>query len=225
MKTHVRLKHFILFCGIMVVTLGLASVVFASPIVDVELIDVGSSVPYNGVYAGFYTLTIDGVEVPAVCDDYNTHVSVGLTWQAVIYSYQDIEDGTANTKFSDPDKYSQIGWLFSQMFSADPNSQARYQAAIWNIMAPGAITMDAEAQAYYDAAMAYSDFDYTHIMQVLTPDPHSASQEYLIPSTTPEPGTFILLGAGLLGLVALGNKRRLSLGPSQEEQKTPPYVC
>ncbi len=177
----------------------LPSVVLAS---SVNFIGVADSEIRDGVYAGLYELEIDGVLTFGMCDDLNTHVAD--SWEGFIFDYEEIMAG-APVKFSGPEKYSQAGYLFSLLDELSFSEQADVNLAVWEIMAPESVTtMTSAAQSYYDNATSglWDYYDYSRIMMVLTPNPLDASQEYLIPySAVPEPGSFILIGFGLLGLV------------------------
>lgn len=184
--------------------------------VPVELVGVSDSVPYEGVYAGFYELNIDGTTTLAMCDDVLTSMSIGDTWEGVWYTKSDVDAG-ASVKFSGADqsvRYSQAGWLFSQAASVAPQERARIQAAVWNIMTPSGIAMDATAQSYYDSATGglYDAFLWENIMRVLTPNPFGAAQEMFVeaPEVTavPIPSAFLLFGSGLVGAIGIGRRRK-----------------
>ena len=110
-----------------------------------------------------------------------------------------------------PAIYSQAGYLFSLALSADYTNQADIDNAIWKIMDPGVTLANANATAYFNTATsgAYDMFDWSAYMQVLTPEPSSASQEFLIPvAPVPLPAAAWLFGSGLFGLGALARRRR-----------------
>ena len=183
--------------------------VFSST-VGVELVGVSDSVPYGGAYAGFYELKIDGTTTLAMCDDVATSISIGDTWEGIWYAQADVDAG-ANVKFSGPDqsvRYSQVGWLFGQTASAVPTERARIQAAVWNIMTPGGIAMDATAQGYYDTATSglYDAFVWPTGMRVLTPDPFGSAQEMLV--TVPLPAAFYLFGFGIVGITLISRRKK-----------------
>ncbi len=184
--------------------------VFSST-VDVELVGVADSVVYEGARAGFYELKIDGNTTLAMCDDIGTVMSLGDTWRGVWYTQADIDAG-ANVKFSGSDqsvRYSQAGWLFEQTDLVMPNERARIQAAIWNIMTPGGIAMDATAQNYYDSATSglYDSFVWPDGMRVLTPNPLGAAQEFFA-TVVPVPAAFPLFVSGLIGVVGIGRRKK-----------------
>jgi len=187
-----------------------------SSMVSAELIGVSDSVPYEGDYAGFYKLKFNGVTTLAMCDDVGTSMSIGDTWEGIWYTKADVDAG-ANVKFSGSDqsaRYSQAGWLFEQTDLVMPNERARIQAAIWNLMIPGGIAMDATAQNYYDSATSglYDAFYWGDSMRVLTPYPFGVAQEFFVAvasvPTVPIPAAILLFGSGFMGIVLVGRRKK-----------------
>jgi len=179
--------------------------------VPVELTGISDSVPYERVYAGFYEIKTNGNTTLAMCDDIGTSMNIGDTWEGVWYTKPDVDTG-ANVKFSGSDqsvRYSQAGWLFSQAASVIPAERARIHAAVWNVMTPGGIAMDAAAQGYYDFATSglYDAFPWENVMRVLTPDPFGAAQEMFV-ATIPIPATLYLFGSGILGVACVGRRKK-----------------
>ena len=179
--------------------------------VTVTLTGVGEAQVRNGVYAGKYELTVDGTTVLAMCDDRLTEVSIGDSWDAMFYTFSDIQSG-APVKFASGgiQKYSQAGYLFSLLDGVSLSDRADINLAIWEIMSPGSTTLTTAAQTYYNTATsgAYDAFDFSGIMRVLTPTPLSASQEYLAP--IPLPAAVWLFGSGLIGMIAVARRKNYS---------------
>ena len=174
---------------------------------SVTLMDVANSQNRDGFYAGFYTLKVNGQGILAMCDDFTTNTTPGQSWTANIYSYSDINSGAG--KFGpNPVLYSQAGYLFSQAQSADYTNQADINNAIWKIMDPGVTLANANATTYYNTATsgAYDTFNWSAYMQVITPVPPSASQEFLAP--VPVPAAIWLLFSGAAGLFGTAWRRR-----------------
>jgi len=181
---------------------------------SVQLVGTASSQNRGGALAGFYSLTIDGTPLLAMCDDRDTHVNVGDIWTADVYGYSTINGGGG--KFGPaPVKYSQVGYLFSLAPSASATDQASIDEAIWKIMTP-TVSISPAAQPYYTSATdgTHDSFDYTNFMQVVTPRPHTASQEYLIvpgqvpPASVPLPSALWLLLSGAAGLFGIARQQR-----------------
>jgi hypothetical protein len=170
--------------------------------VTVQFIGPGTSVPYHGVYAGYYNATVNGVPTIVMCDDFTTEIHNGESWLANEFTYADVTGG-ASTKFSSTAKYSEAGWLYSQTASATPSNRAQIQGAIWNVMTPGSVVMDSLAQWYYNQAIdgSHDNFNWSNVMVVLTPNPFMAGQEFLTPTPVPLPASICLFGSGVLGLI------------------------
>jgi hypothetical protein len=200
------------------VLLGLATVADAA---SVTFNGVANSVNRGGVYSGFYSLTIDGLGILGLCDARYSQVNPPVTWTADILTYTNIQSGAVG-KFNSPStpatlaKYSQAGWLYSQIGTLAPNDyagQADIQEAIWKIMSPAYGLVGAGAAAWYAAATggAHDSFNWSGVMRVVTPDPlvHQSIdvQEFLIgPGMTtvvPVPAAAWLFGSalGFLGWV------------------------
>lgn len=187
-----------------------AVVAFASAVAHastVQYINTASSEIRNGAFAGFYTLKIDGQSVLAMCDDRYTSTNTTSSWNANIYGYSTINGGGG--KFGpNAVAYSRAGWLFSQAPSASSTNQASIDEAIWKVMNPG-LVITAPAQTYYALATngTHDSYNWSSDMLVVTPDPFSASQEFLItpgsvpPSSVPLPSAMWLLISGAAGLV------------------------
>jgi len=179
--------------------------------------NVANSVDRGGVYSGFYSLTLDTESILGLCDSRNSFVNPPITWTADIRSYADIQSGAVG-KFNSPStaatlaKYSQSGWLFSQigtLLPTDYNGQADIQEAIWKIMTPAYVLVGGGAAAWYASATdtTHDAFDWTGVMRVVTPNPASQSsidvQEFLVGPVVPVPAAVWLFGSalGLMGWV------------------------
>lgn len=171
-------------------------------LVTVELVGVGDSIPYHGVWSGYYIAKVNGVEKRVVCEDFTTWVNLGQIWQAYEYTYADIQAG-ASTKFLGAQKYSEVGWLFSQMAAETPVARAQMQGAMWNIMSTGSVAMDSSAQSYYNQATngTHNAFDFSGVVKVLTPNPYRSGQEFFVETApVPLPTGMLLLMSGLVGV-------------------------
>lgn len=176
--------------------------------VPVQLVDTVGSVTRNGVREGLYTLNIAGQEVLGMCDDFNTHVHIGQTWTADVYTYADVQSGSG--KFASLTnalvRYSEVGWLYGQM-STSASHNANIQEAVWKVMGASP-PMSTNGNSWYALATsgAHDAFDWSGTMKVVTSNPFSAAQEYLIPGV-PIPPAVWLFGSGLVGLVGVARRR------------------
>ncbi|MEJ2688165.1 MAG: VPLPA-CTERM sorting domain-containing protein [Gammaproteobacteria bacterium] len=185
----------------------------AASAATLSLVNTGTALARDGVYAGLYNISIDGKVTPAMCDDWNTEVP-NHSWTATGYTYAEIING-APVKFAGTaglTGYKEAGWLFSQLPTVSQSDQADINLAVWKIMSNPTIQMNSTATTWYDRALGHSDFNFSHSMMVWTPNPRCASQEFLTPLTTPPsavplPAAVWLFGSGLVGLVAVGRRR------------------
>ena len=181
-----------------------------------------NSVDRGGVYTGFYGLQLDAETILGLCDA--RYSEVGTTWTADIRSYAEIQAGAVG-KFNSPStpaslaRYSQAGWLFSQIGTLAPTDyagQADIQEAIWKIMAPGYTLVGSGASSWFTAATSgfYDGFNWSGVMRVVTPNPLIQNsvdlQEFLVGpgiAVVPVPAAAWLFGSAL-GVLALGRRRR-----------------
>lgn len=168
-------------------------------LVDVQFVGPGTSIPYYGVYAGYYQAKINDILDFVMCDDVTRIIYSGNTWKAQELTYADMQNGK-NGKFADLKKYSQASWLFDQTDEAAPFLRAQMQAAIWTIMSPTAgVTLDPLAQSYFAEATngTHNAQNWSNVMTVLAPAPSNSGQEFLRHASVPEPGSVLLFGSGL----------------------------
>jgi hypothetical protein len=201
----------------------LAASVAANAASTVTFNNVANSVDRGGVYAGFYELTLDAQALLGLCDSVNAQINPPITWTADILTYADIQAGGVG-KFNSPStaatlaKYSQAGWLFSQIGTLAVNDyagQADIQEAIWKIMVPGYALVGAGAGAWFTSATdtTHDAFDWSAVMRVVTPNPLNQQtvdvQEFLIgpdPTVVPVPAAAWLF-ASAIGLMGLARRR------------------
>jgi hypothetical protein len=180
---------------------------------DVSLTGVGGA-SQGGVYVAPYYLSINGgASVEAICNDYTHEVYVGETWKATIETFSSL----AGARFGSGlfQQYSEAAWLFTQ-FLANPSKAGDINFAIWALFSPtqtqgntsgwtaGAQSAFAAAQLWFSQNCSGSTDTCKGIdlanFEIITPTDLSATgpQEYIV--MTPEPGSIVLLGMGVLFL-------------------------
>ncbi|RMG31291.1 MAG: hypothetical protein D6721_01605 [Gammaproteobacteria bacterium] len=186
--------------------------------VTAKLTGVSDAVVIDGVYTGYYDLQVDGTNLLALCDDYETSMSLGDTWQATWLTRADVLAGKGKFNASrGVQAYNEVGYLFSLLDGTNRWKRAQIHLAIWKIMSPTSLDLDDEplARSYYLEATsgAHDNFDWSGVMRVLTPLPGYHVQEYLAAAPTPanhsvpEPGMLWLLLPGLGLVFRLGRRR------------------
>ncbi len=165
--------------------------------------------------------------IAVMCDDYIHGGGAGQSWEANI---TDLGSGnlmlTRFNKFvSGPNalapllQYDEAGWILLQTQTTPSNEWQAMNYAVWHLFDPNS-PLIGDAQAWLDAAAQEgrlgfpgTDFNKVYIVTPINqydPDPNSI-QEFLYigqdPSgsgiagtSTPEPGTLLLLGTGILAV-------------------------
>jgi hypothetical protein len=198
-----------LFCGaILSAGTVTVSVQSADPIVPVPA--------ENGAPAGPYTLNVDGNSVLAMCmDDFR---GADGTWTANVTSLANpdlsntVLGNNANVfgyQVDSRQMYSMEAYLFEQLIKPGAD-RADIQLAAWALMDPDTFnnllgSNNAAAEYYLGAALENISTVNTAAFEILS-DVGGTHQEFM--TSTPEPGSLALLGAGLLAAGATRFLRR-----------------
>ena len=188
---------------------------------NMTLTGAGSNAPY-GVYVGPYTATINGTPTQVICDDYSHDSYIGESWTANVSSFPSLSD-VRFTSGNETQNYDEAAYLANILFDVSSNKSEAdaLQYAIWYIFDPVDVqnavgnrsffsdATDVNGVAYWlnDAsAQTFTAGEFSNIL-FYTPASGGNPQEFIV--RTPEPGTVLLLGLGLVGVFLF--KRRLHL--------------
>jgi len=188
--------------------------------VSMQLTGVGSGAVMGGVYTSPYTGTVDRSTVKIYCDDFLTDVGIGQTWTANATNFTAFDGATGplkNLKFDTSASlatqladYETVAYLVEQIAGIDQSSSAgktktgELSFAIWAVFDPAAldsISGTNKTNAIADLAAARSALpsltpDQFANIEIYTPNPLNASQEYFV--DVPEPATASLAAMGMV---------------------------
>jgi hypothetical protein len=176
----------------------------------------------SGVYQGGYAggpraVTIDGLPAELVCDDFVGDVSVGQVFTATVSTF----DTLSGVRFQQATPaatlqlYDEAGFLYDQTLAAPSSEWGNLQYALWAVFdpavesLPGFTTTGATPSSYWlnlAQTQTYTPDEFSNVV-IYTPT-DGKTQELIGSVTTPEPGSVVLLGAGLLLIAVLRYKLR-----------------
>ena len=198
------------FGSIVVMLLAMLFVSVQAHADSLTLTGVGPGNTFNGpggeVYAYPYVFTLNGqANVDMMCDDYADEIYIGENWQANLQTASQAAAsnymGVGGNVLGD---YNEAAWLYTQL---NGSNDVAINAAIWSIFDPS-VTPDLNSQenGLLTAAAGYSgvttagvEFETPILGTQTTGD--GRPQQFIV--ATPESPTSLMLGADLLGMLAL----------------------
>jgi len=174
--------------------------------VSIQFVGLGGQ-NQNGVYTYPYYLTINnGPWTPMICDDFSDHSGVGDAWQANITDLS--SHNVSGTMFGDLTKYEEAAYLLLHINNNNSDQWGNINWAIWTIFDPGIDPGPGNQDGvnYWlnlaeAADLSNVDFSGVEIVTPTTP----GYQEFMY--VTPEPGTLLMIGGGLLAFWARCRQR------------------
>jgi hypothetical protein len=165
-----------------------------------------------------------GTPIEMMCDDAQTEIYVGYSWDANAYSLTaadlpDLKFASEGSASKMLDEYEVAADIESGVETGGINA-GEGNAAVWSIFDPSfntSVDHSAITAILNNAQTAVNtgDLNFSGIT-IYTPSPLKSSQEFIEgivttnypPTSTPEPATFAMLGGGLLVLGLFGRRKR-----------------
>ena len=164
----------------------------------------------NGEY-GPYSMSLNGTPTQMICFSAANWISSGETWNVVGYNINQV-GGITGAFAGSAAQYNELGNLGSELYAKPGN--ADLQIAIWSVLGlNGPFTpTSGSKQDLQDAYNAVVNGNYvtTDVFYIPSGDNlplvnGTTPQPFI--SEVPEPSSLMLLGVGLLGLVALSARK------------------
>ncbi len=180
---------------------------FASP-VTMHLLSLDGPI-VNGIPTYPYTLRInDLLPFPGMCNDYYHAGTPGDYWLANLTNLGTKDLSHVRFASSGLLAYQEAAWILLQTGVTAPTEWPDMNFAVWHIFSPSA-PIDSGAQSWIDLAdreaqHGFPGIDFGRVMIATPPDvnaPPTGEQEFMW--ITPEPGSLILLGIGVVGVAGV----------------------
>ena len=199
--------------------LSLAVAAPANASTPLTLLSAGNTTAF-GYFVGPYTGQLGSTDVTLNCVDFFHRAVVGEVWDVEQTSLTSSTGIGTTTRFSSLNAYRLAAWLTTQYTpSMSAATVGDIQATIWRLFA-GPVTPPApstniwltNAQAYLAANPNSSLWQSAYVLTAVNAhnpdgsDNAASPQEFII--VTPEPASMMLMGTGLLGIAAVGARRK-----------------
>ncbi|HWG59823.1 MAG TPA: PEP-CTERM sorting domain-containing protein [Candidatus Acidoferrales bacterium] len=222
------ISHWV-FTAIALLILGCAPSAFADGATASMTLTSAGSNPFDGIYMGPYTASINGASTPVICDDFSDDSFINESWTANTTGLSDLTGTKFVSQVNSTQGYGEVAALTLALLNPANASQAdQIQYAIWAVFGGPAV------QTYLQGTLSaanYTNFYTNGVLnwlswgagQTLTADQLAAftiytpntdyaitcsghacqntpPQEFIALTPTPESGTAALFGIGLLAL-------------------------